>query len=69
MGAPLALGTAFGAEVRRLGLNTQTCASSKELRRWCELNKDRCYIPEWLLKAWGIYVSEDADTDGRTRVA
>lgn len=48
------LPTAFEQEVRRLGLNTQTFATSRELRRWCERNKDRCYIPEQLLKSWGI---------------
>jgi hypothetical protein len=50
------LPTAFEEEVRRLGLNAQTFATSRELRRWCERNKDRCYIPEQLLKIWGISV-------------
>lgn len=49
----------FEIEMRRLGLTTQTCASSMELRRWCELNKNRCFIPEWLLKFWGIVVHSD----------
>jgi hypothetical protein len=48
--------TAFDEQVRRLGLNDQTCATSEALRRWCEHNKDHCYIPEWLLKEWGISV-------------
>jgi hypothetical protein len=48
--------TGFEAEVRRLGLNDQTCEGSRELRKWCERNKDRFYIPEWLLKRWGISV-------------
>ncbi len=26
------------------------------LRNWCERNKNRCYIPEWLLEEWGIAV-------------
>jgi hypothetical protein len=69
MGYQPDIATAFEAEVRRLGLNTQTCASSKELRRWCERNKDRCYIPEWLLEAWGMCVNEDAYADGSERVA
>jgi hypothetical protein len=30
--------------------------NSVELRRWCEHNKNRCYIPEWLLEEWGISV-------------
>jgi hypothetical protein len=48
------LPTAFEEEVHRLGLNYQTCVTSSELRRWCERNKDRCYIPEQLLAARGI---------------
>ncbi len=48
--------TAFEEQVGKLGLNDQTCATSEELRRWCICNKDRCYIPEWLLKRWGIAV-------------
>jgi hypothetical protein len=51
--------TEFEEQVRHLGLTRQTCSSSLELRRWCERNKDRCYIPEWLLKLWGIAVNED----------
>ena len=52
--------TGFEDEVRRLGLDEQTCAESLKLKRWCELNKNRCYIPESLLKQWGILVDPDA---------
>lgn len=48
--------TEFEDEVRRLGLDEQNSAGSDQLRRWCERNKDRRYIPEQLLKYWGIYV-------------
>src|SRR5215469_7728019 len=48
--------TEFEKELRRLGLTRETCAGSRELRLWCEHNKNRCYIPEWLLKKWGIEV-------------
>jgi hypothetical protein len=48
--------TAFEEQVRDLGLTEQTCASSAELREWCQRNKDRCYIPEWLLKRWEMDV-------------
>jgi hypothetical protein len=51
--------TGFDQLARRLGLNERTWASSKELKEWCELNKNRCYIPEVLLKAWGISVDPD----------
>jgi hypothetical protein len=56
------LPTAFEIQVQKLGLNEQTCATSEALQRWCELNKNRCYIPEWLLKQWGISV--DAELSG-----
>jgi hypothetical protein len=51
--------TSFEDEVRRLGLDEQTCAESRKLKKWCELNKNRCYIPESLLKHWGISVDSD----------
>jgi hypothetical protein len=48
--------TAFEEQIRKFGLTEQNCATSEELRHWCERNKDRCYIPEWLLKRWQISV-------------
>jgi hypothetical protein len=48
--------TEFEKQVRRLGLTRETCAGSRELRHWCECNKNRCYIPEWLLEEWEIAV-------------
>jgi len=51
-----AIVTEFEREVRRLGLTRETCADSGELRRWCECNRNRCYIPEWLLEEWEIAV-------------
>jgi hypothetical protein len=51
--------TEFDVLVRRLGLTRETCAGSSELRRWCQRNKERCYIPEWLLGEWGIDVDAD----------
>jgi hypothetical protein len=48
--------TEFEKEIRRLGLTAKTCVHSSELRRWCERNKNRCYVPEGLLEAWGIEV-------------
>jgi len=43
-------------EVQKLGLTEQSCAASEKLKQWCERNKDRCCIPESLLKRWGILV-------------
>jgi hypothetical protein len=48
--------TAFELRVRQLRLTQEMYRSSRELRIWCELNKNRCYIPEWLLGVWGITV-------------
>jgi hypothetical protein len=31
-------------------------ASSRELRTWCDRNRNRVYIPEWLLEKWDITV-------------
>jgi hypothetical protein len=53
--APL-LAIEFERQVQQLGLTKQTCAASTQLRNWCERNRNRCYIPEWLLGAWGIQV-------------
>ena len=51
---PVAGPTEFELQVHRLGLSEDGYASSDELRRWCAQNRDRCYVPEWLLKTWGM---------------
>lgn len=53
------LATEFEMQVRHLRLTVETCTSSVELRSWCEQNRNRCYIPEWLLAEWGITVNSD----------
>ncbi len=53
------IGTEFEKRMRGLRLTNDTCASSDELRRWCTDNRNRCYVPEWLLKTWGISVGTD----------
>jgi len=58
----LALPTEFELRVRQLQLTTETYAFSRELRAWCEQNRNRVYIPEWLLEEWGITV--DATLSG-----
>ena len=50
------LATEFEVQVRHLGLAKETFAGSTQLRKWCELNRNRRYIPEWLLGVWGIEV-------------
>jgi hypothetical protein len=52
--------TGFDEQARKLGLDEQSWASSNELKEWCRQNKNRCYIPEQLLKEWGIAVDPDS---------
>ena len=44
--------TEFERQVRRLRLTAEMYISSADLRAWCEQNKDKCYVPEWLLAKW-----------------
>jgi hypothetical protein len=50
------LPTQFEMQVERLGLSKAQYTASPQLRRRCEHNRNRCYVPEWLLNAWGIEV-------------
>jgi hypothetical protein len=56
---PPAIPSAFETRVCELGLATPAYMESRELRCWCEANRNKYYIPEWLLKAWGISVNSD----------
>ena len=40
----------FEIHVRELELTPEMYAGSRELKNWCERNRNRVYIPEWLLK-------------------
>ena len=51
-----ALVTEFETEVARLGLTQPDYVTSMQLRRWCQHNRNRVYIPEWLLAEWKIQV-------------
>lgn len=53
-----AIATEFELQVRCLRLTPETYASSHELRIWCQQNRNRVYVPEWLLKKWQIRVDE-----------
>jgi hypothetical protein len=46
------LPTEFERQIRRLELTPDMYISSAALRSWCEQNKDRCSVPEWLLAEW-----------------
>lgn len=48
--------TEFDQLVHELKLGGEALVHSEELRRWCNENRHRCYVPEWLLKAWGMSV-------------
>ena len=52
----LAVPTEFELRVKQLHLMAGMYTSSRELRTWCERNRNRVYIPEWLLGEWGITV-------------
>ena len=51
-----ALATEFELRVRQLRLTPEMYTSSIELRTWCEHNRNRFYVPEWLLEEWSITV-------------
>src|ERR1700722_18587457 len=52
--------TEFEMQAQRLGLNEENYESSDHLRRWCEDNRHRFYVPEWLLKRWHMFVDPNA---------
>ena len=51
-----ALATEFELQVTQLQLTPEMYTFSRELRIWCERNRNRVYIPEWLLQEWDITV-------------
>ena len=51
------LSTEFEMQVKRMGLTQAQFCASVELKRWCALNRNRVYIPEWLLDAWRMSVN------------
>ena len=53
--------TAFEMEVSRLRLSKEKYIISEELRGWCQKNRNRIYIPEWLLAEWHIVVDVNFD--------
>jgi hypothetical protein len=49
-----AVATEFELAAEHLHLAPDNYLSSIQLREWCKRNKNRCYIPEWLLKEWAL---------------
>jgi hypothetical protein len=50
--------TEFEMQVGRLRLSKAEYVASVQLRHWCEDNRNRRYVPEWLLKEWRITVED-----------
>ena len=48
--------TEFEMQVTQLQLAPEAYVFSDQLRIWCKSNRNRCYIPEWLLDQWGFRV-------------
>jgi len=46
--------SSFDEMVRRLNLSEKEYRSSTPLKEWAQKHKDSKYIPQDLLKAWGI---------------
>ena len=57
------LATEFELQTRKLQLNREEYVFSAELRRWCRENRNRFYIPEWLLDAWHITVDPNVSRE------
>jgi hypothetical protein len=51
-----ALPTEFELLARHLPLTAEMYTSSAKLHTWCARNRNRCYVPEWLLEEWYITV-------------
>jgi hypothetical protein len=51
-----AVRTEFEREVTRLRLRKSQYVASTELKRWCDRNRNRVYVPEWLLVEWRMQV-------------
>ncbi len=56
--------TQFEIEVERLGMEDapeRMLVESKRLRAFAKSIRNRHYVPEWLLEAWGITVIADRE--------
>jgi hypothetical protein len=53
------LPTAFEQQVEKLGLRPDEYQNSPQLRNWCLRNANTHYVPEYLLKVWGVNPREN----------
>ena len=51
--------TEFELQTKELQLAPDQYIVSAKLRKWCQRNRNRFYIPEWLLDAWDMRVDPD----------
>ena len=51
-----ALPSQFELLIHQLKLRPEMYISSRELRVWCERNRNHSYIPEWLIEEWELVV-------------
>jgi hypothetical protein len=51
-----ALATEFEQLVDQLHLTKEMYTSSRKLYIWCRHNRNRVYVPEWLLAEWNLTV-------------
>ena len=51
-----ALLTEFEMTVANLRLKQSDYVTSVELKLWCGRNRNRVYVPEWLLREWRMQV-------------
>lgn len=56
--APLPKASFFEV-AENLGIPEDRWPKSRILRAWVRRNKDRCYVPEKLLRTWGMTVNDD----------
>ena len=56
---PPAMAIEFEMQARQLQLTPEIYVFSDRLHTWCKGNRNRFYIPEWLLDAWDIHVDSD----------
>jgi hypothetical protein len=57
-----ALATEFEQLVGQLHLTKETYKTSRKLYTWCRHNKNRVYVPEWLLEEWNLTVDMTFNT-------
>jgi hypothetical protein len=51
--------TEFEVQVEQLRLTKAQYVASAQLKLWCERNRNRAYIPEWLLAEWKMAVGSN----------